>query len=318
MTVPATIGKYEILEQIGAGGFGAVYKARDPIIKRLVAVKLCTAEDEQLRKRFFREAEISGNLHDPNIVTVFDSGVEAGAPYLIQEYLDGEDLDRVIRRGDDMPRHERLECLMQVAKGLRYAHRKGVLHRDVKPGNVRLLEGGRAKLMDFGIATLKSSHTRLTQIGTLVGTVGYLAPEQLRGAKADERVDVFSFGVLAYELLSYERPFKGEDWEEVCRNIIETEPEPLGSLISGYPVELIQLVERCLRKDPDERCASFDEVLPVLNPVLVALRPERRKHPDEPVKRRRGSRLAWWLSAALGALLLALVLLRFACAGGAA
>ena len=224
MTLPANIGKYEILEQIGAGGFGAVYKARDPIIKRLVAIKLCTAEDEQLRKRFYREAEISGNLHDPNIVTVFDSGVENDAPYLVQEYLGGEDLDRVIRRGDDIPKHERLECLMQVAKGLRYAHKKGVLHRDVKPGNVRLLEGGKAKLMDFGIATLKTSHTRLTRIGTLVGTVGYLAPEQLRGAKADERVGIFSWGVLAYEVLSYERPFQGDDWEEVCRNIIETEP----------------------------------------------------------------------------------------------
>ena len=277
VTIPATIGKYEILEQIGAGGFGAVYKARDPLIKRLVAVKLCTAEDEQLRKRFFREAEISGNLHDPNIVTVFDSGVENGAPYLIQEYLGGEDLDRVIRRSDDLPRHERLECLMQVAKGLRYAHHKGVLHRDVKPGNVRIFEGGKAKLMDFGIAKLKSSHTRLTRIGTLVGTVGYLAPEQLRGGKADERVDVFSFGVLAYELLSYERPFKGDDWEAVCRNILETDPEPLGGLISGYPRELIRLVEHCLEKDPDDRYASFEEILPALNPVLVALRPERRR-----------------------------------------
>ena len=313
MTPPATIGKYEILEQIGAGGFGAVYKARDPILKRLVAVKLCTAEDEDLRKRFYREAEISGNLHDPSIVTVFDSGVEDGAPYLVQEYLGGEDLDQVIRRGEDIPRHERLECLMQVARGLRYAHNKGVLHRDVKPGNVRLLEGGKAKLMDFGIATLKSSHTRLTRIGTLVGTVGYLAPEQLSGKRADERVDVFSFGVLAYELLSYQRPFQGDDWEEVCRAILETEPRPLGELVSGYPEEVIRLVERCLQKDPDQRYASFDEVLRALNPALVALRPERRR--GELEKRQRGSRLVWWLGAGLGAVLLALVALRFACAG---
>ena len=316
MSFPASIGKYEVLEQIGAGGFGAVYKARDPIIKRLVAIKLCTAEDEQLRKRFYREAEISGNLHDPNIVTVFDSGVENDAPYLVQEYLGGEDLDQVIRRGDDIPKHERVECLMQVAKGLRYAHRKGVLHRDIKPGNVRFFEGGKAKLMDFGIATLKSSHTRLTRIGTLVGTVGYLAPEQLRGAKADERVDIFSWGVLAYELLSFQRPFKGEDWEVVCRNIIEAEPEPLGDLISGYPSQMVAIVERCLQKDPKDRYASFDEILPALNPVLVALRPERRR--NELKKRRRGPRLAWWLAAGLSAALLALLLLRFACAGGGA
>ena len=313
MTIPATIGKYEILEQIGAGGFGAVYKARDPILKRLVAVKVCTAEDEDLRKRFYREAEISGNLHDPSIVTVFDSGVDNGAPYLVQEYLGGEDLDRVIRRGDDIPRHERLECLMQVARGLRYAHAKGVLHRDVKPGNVRILEGGKAKLMDFGIATLKSSHTRLTRIGTLVGTVGYLAPEQLRGKRADERVDVFSFGVLAYELLSYQRPFQGDGWEEVCRNILETAPPPLGGLVSGYPKELIRLVERCLEKEPDKRYTSFDEILPALNPALVALRPERRR--TELDKHRRGQRLVWWVGAGLGALLLALLALRFGCAG---
>jgi serine/threonine-protein kinase len=244
VTIPATIGKYEILEQIGAGGFGAVYKARDPFIKRLVAVKLCTADDEQLRKRFFREAEISGNLHHPNIVTVFDSGMENGAPYLIQEYLGGEDLDRVIRRGDDIPLDERIECLISVAKGLQYAHGKGVLHRDVKPGNVRFMSGGNAKLMDFGIATLKSAHTRLTRIGTLVGTVGYLAPEQLRGSKADERVDIFSFGILCYELFSFERPFQGDDWEEVCRRIIEEEPKPLGDLVSGYPEGLIQCVGR--------------------------------------------------------------------------
>ena len=312
MTPPAKIGKYEVLEQIGAGGFGAVYRARDPIIKRLVAVKFCTADDESLRKRFYREAEISGNLHDPNIVTVFDSGVENGAPYLVQEYLSGEDLDRVIKRGEDIPKHARLECLMQVAKGLRYAHRKGVLHRDVKPGNVRLLENGKAKLMDFGIATLKSSHTRLTRIGTLVGTVGYLAPEQLRGAKADERVDIFSWGVLAYELLSYQRPFKGDDWEQVCRNIIEAEPEPLAGLISGYPKEIVGIVERCLQKNPDDRYSSFDEILPALNPVLVALRPERRQ--SEIDKSHRGSKLVWWLAGGLGVALLALLLLRFACA----
>jgi serine/threonine-protein kinase len=266
VTIPATIGKYEILEQIGAGGFGAVYKARDPFIKRLVAVKLCTADDEQLRKRFFREAEISGNLHHPNIVTVFDSGMENGAPYLIQEYLGGEDLDRVIRRGDDIPLDERIECLISVAKGLQYAHGKGVLHRDVKPGNVRFMSGGNAKLMDFGIATLKSAHTRLTRIGTLVGTVGYLAPEQLRGSKADERVDIFSFG-------------------------------------------------RCLDKDPSRRYPSFGEVLPVLEASLEAVRPARR--PSELVRhRRRGSRLVWWLGIGMAALVLALLLLRFASTGG--
>ena len=317
MTLPQAIGKYEIVEQIGAGGFGAVYKARDPFIKRLVAIKLCTAGDENLRKRFFREAEISGNLHHSNVVTVFDFGIHEGAPYLVQEYLGGEDLDKIIRRGEPIPDHERLECLMQVAKGLRYAHSKGVLHRDVKPGNVRFLEGGDAKLMDFGIATLKSSHTRLTRIGTLVGTVGYLAPEQLRGSKPDERVDVFSFGVLAYELLSHERPFKGDNWEDVCRSILEDDPPPLAERASGYPRRLIALVERCLQKNPDDRYASFDEMLPDLNAALVRLRPDRRQ---ADLKRRPPTwlgvgRLGWLLGGGLLVALIALLLLRFSCAG---
>ncbi len=275
MTGRRSIGKYEVLEQIGAGGFAAVYKARDPFLKRLVAVKLCTADDENLRRRFFREAEISGNLHHPSIVTVFDFGLEQDAPFLVQEYLKGEDLDKLIRRREPIPESERLESLMQVARGLRYAHRKGVLHRDVKPGNVRFFEGGRAKLMDFGIATLKSAHTRLTRTGTLVGTVGYLAPEQLRGGKVDERVDIFSFGVLAYELLSFSRPFVGDSLEESCRNILHAEPPPLSSVVEGYPGALDELIESCLAKDPDDRIGSFDEVLPRLNEVLVRVRPDR-------------------------------------------
>ncbi len=277
MTDRQTIGKYHVIEQIGAGGFAAVYKARDPFIKRLVAIKLCMEPDDTLRRRFFREAEISGNLHHPSIVTVFDCGLEDDAPYLVQEYLTGDDLDKLIRRGEPIPMVERLECLMQVAKGLRYAHSKGVTHRDVKPGNVRFLEGGRAKLMDFGIATLKSVHTRLTRVGTVVGTADYLSPEQLRGEEFDQRIDIFSYGVLAYELIGARRPFVGDSFEVLARNILSADPEPLAEVAPDCPPGLAPLVERCLRKDPEERFAAFDEILPALNQVLVQVRPDRRQ-----------------------------------------
>ncbi len=280
MAVLRSIGKYEILEQIGQGGFAAVYKARDPFIKRLVAIKLCLADDGDLRRRFFHEAEIAGNLHHPNIVTVFECGLEEGAPYLVQEYVAGSDLGRVIRERAPLGEVDKLESLMQVARALHYAHSKGVLHRDVKPQNVLVPDqGGGVKLMDFGIATLKAVHTRLTRAGTILGTASYLAPEQLLGQEPDRRVDLFSFGVLAYELLSYEKPFGGGSFEEVSREIVRCDPPPVEERWPDCPADLAAVVHRCLRKDPDERYASFEELLPELNAVLVRVRPERRKTP---------------------------------------
>ena len=146
------IGKYEIAEQIGVGGFGAVFRGRDPFIKRTVAIKTCSVNDEEIKSRFFREAELAGNLHHRHITTIYDFGVENGIPYIVQEFLTGEDLDKQIKRGDSVPVVRKVEILMAIAEGLHYAHEAQIIHRDIKPANIRILEDGNVKIMDFGIA----------------------------------------------------------------------------------------------------------------------------------------------------------------------
>ena len=250
------VGKYQIVEQIGAGGFSEVFKGFDPHIKRHVAIKSCTANDAELRSRFFQEAQIAGNLQHKNIVTVFDFGFEDAMPYLVQEYLSGEDLDRKIKRGDDIPIGVKVDILHQIALGLRHAHEQKIVHRDIKPGNVRVLEDGTAKIMDFGIAKVLQQETGLTKTGMTVGTAAYLAPEQIRGRSADPRTDVFSFGVLAYELLTLTRPFAGEQISAVLYQILNEEPPHLDTRAEGCPPLLDALVMRCLRKERDERPAN--------------------------------------------------------------
>ncbi len=230
-----TLDKYQVLEKIGVGGFGVVYKAYDPFIKRHVAIKTCTSEDTETRERFMREAEIAGNLHHRNIVTVYDFGFKDGVPYLVQEYLSGEDLDRKIKRRDFLSLPEKLLYLVQIARGLQYAHSRGVVHRDIKPANIRILEDDTAKIMDFGIAKLAQHQEALTQAGITLGTAAYLAPEQIRGGAFDARTDLFSFGVLAYELFALERPFQGAEISAVFYKILNEEPPQLSEKSPDCP-----------------------------------------------------------------------------------
>lgn len=262
------IGKYEILGQIAAGGFGVVYKARDPFIKRLVAIKTCPADNEDLRNRFFREAEIVGNLKHPNITIVHDFGVEGDFAYLVQEYLSGEDLLAKIREKRALELSEKLEILLQVAQGLGYAHSQGVIHRDVKPGNIRVLEDAKVKIMDFGIAKLITARTQLTQKGMTVGTVGYLAPEQVSDGEVTQRTDIFGFGVLAYEFLTYRRPFRGRTLGELIPRIMKEEPPPVSTLVVDATSALDALISRCLAKNPAERYSTFEEVVDELGGIL--------------------------------------------------
>jgi tRNA A-37 threonylcarbamoyl transferase component Bud32 len=282
---PAWIGKYEVLEKIGEGGFAVVYKARDPFIKRLVAIKICVSEDVELRNRFFREAEIAGNLHHKNIVTVFDFGTDESRPYLVQEYLSGEDLKVKIQRRQPISEILRLDYLLQVAQGLAYAHSKGVLHRDVKPGNVRVLEDDCVKIMDFGIAKLAKTETALTRRGSILGTAGYLPPEQVLGREADVRADVFSYGALAYELLTYQPPFPGRTVSEILQQVLQSEPKPVTEHWRKCPSDLATLLVRCLEKDPARRYADFDELLGELQPILERMehRALRGRYGAEPV-----------------------------------
>ena len=250
------IGKYRIEEKIGGGGFGEVFKGYDPFIKRHVAVKTCSSEDEETQTRFFQEAEIAGNLHHRNITTVYDFGVHDGLPYLIQEYLSGEDLDVKIKRRDFLPFPEKLYYLLQIARGLAYAHSKGVIHRDIKPANIRILEDGTARIMDFGIAKLAQQESGLTQTGMTLGTAAYLAPEQVRGDAVDHRTDIFSYGVLAYELLTYERPFQGERISTVLYQLLNHQAKAITEVWPAAPPELVAIVDRCLEKDAARRFAD--------------------------------------------------------------
>jgi len=261
------LGKYEIVDKIGVGGFGVVYKGTDPFIKRPVAIKTCSAEDQETRERFLREAEIAGNLQHRNIVTVFEFGYQEGTPYLVQEFLSGEDLDHKIRRGDAISIPTKIDWLVDIARGMAFAHERGVVHRDIKPANIRILDDGHVKILDFGIAKVAQQQSNLTQAGVTLGTASYLAPEQIRGEPVDPRTDVFSFGVLAYELLSYEKPFRAQEISALFYKLLNEQPASIAARAPGTPIELVHLVERCLQKNPANRFSPTQELVKALEKI---------------------------------------------------
>ena len=267
-----TIGKYEVVEKIGEGGFGTIFKGLDPHIRRFVAIKSCTSEEDEVRSRFLHEAQIAGNLQHRHVVTVYDFGLQDGVPYLVQEYLSGEDLDRKIKRQEFIPLAEKLLYLIQVARGLEYAHSRGVIHRDIKPANIRILEDGTAKIMDFGIAKIADQDTGLTATGMTIGTAAYLAPEQIRGEPIDARTDIFSWGVSAWELLAYRRPFTGQHISTVLYQILHEPAPPLRPMVSDCPPEVEAIVRRCLEKKPERRYATCGELLRDIDAALEARR----------------------------------------------
>ncbi len=282
------VGKYQIVEKVGVGGFGTVYKGRDPFIKRAVAIKTCQSDDEEIRKRFFREAEFAGNLHHPNVTTIYDFGVtEDGTPYIVQEFLTGEDLDKLIKKQVPLSLHRKVAILVDVCEGLGYAHAAGIIHRDIKPSNIRILEDGSVKIMDFGIAKSLVSPSTLTQTGITLGTASYLAPEQIRGETLDARTDIFSLGVLAYELFSGQKPFSGDHISTVLYKIMNEMPPPLAELDPGIPPPLDEAVRRALEKDRVRRYAACAELKKDLASALTQIADEpptlttaRRTSPD--------------------------------------
>ncbi|MEO8431886.1 MAG: serine/threonine-protein kinase [Acidobacteriota bacterium] len=254
------IGKYEILRKIGTGGFGTVYEARDPLIERRVALKTCEVTDPANRARFFQEARLGGSLRHRNITTVFDFGVDGDTAYIVQELLDGEDLDRTILRRPGLSLLDKLRILLGAAYGLEAAHHAGVLHGDVKPGNIRVLEDGTVKLMDFGIARSVGVRAGHTSTGVQIGTLAYLAPERVLEQPIDVRSDVFSFGVVAYELLSGRRPFPGDTQEDLFDQIVHDQPPPLESIAPEVPPMLAAVVRRAMEKDPAARYGDMEGV----------------------------------------------------------
>jgi serine/threonine protein kinase len=256
--LPEKIGKYEVTGKIGSGGFGAVYSGRDPYIKRTVAIKTCQLNDEEIKSRFFREAELAGNLHHRHITTIYDFGVEDGIPYIVQEFLSGEDLDKKVKRAEPLPILRKVEILVAIADGLAYAHAAGIIHRDIKPANVRILEDGSVKIMDFGIAKSLQTESNLTQTGITLGTSAYLAPEQIRGEPVDRRTDIFSLGILAYELLTFRKPFRGEHLSTVLYKILNETPEPIEMLSPDAPPALVASINRAMEKQRENRYASME------------------------------------------------------------
>src|SRR3954466_6780328 len=254
------IGKYKILEKIGQGAMGEVYKAHDPVLNRFVAVKTSSAElgaDEQLRKRFEREAQSAARLNHPNIITVFDYGEESGKIYMAMELLDGADLKAAIGKRAAMTLDEKLSIVDQIAEGLAFAHANDVVHRDLKPANIHLLSNGQAKIMDFGLARLGGSE--MTRVGMVMGTPHYMSPEQVRGERADARSDVFAVGCVFYELLTYRKPFDADSMHSILFKVMQEEPPPVLDLTPGLPAVLGQVLERAMTKDATQRYQNASE-----------------------------------------------------------
>jgi eukaryotic-like serine/threonine-protein kinase len=267
------LGKYEVLGELGHGAMGVVYRARDPIINRLVALKTITtgvADDPAMLQRFYREAQSAGGLQHPNIVTIYDMGEASELPYIAMELVDGENLEQLIARRSVFPITLKLSYAMQACRAFDYAHKRGIVHRDIKPGNVMVSKDGNIKVVDFGIArVLEASRT---QTGMLIGTFAYMSPEQYHGEHADERSDIWSFGVLFYELLTYQKPFTGPTPASLMHNICNVEPTPLKGLLPECPAELDTAVIKMLQKSPSDRYQSMEDVLLDLEPVWKALR----------------------------------------------
>jgi len=270
METPQRFGKYEVISQIAVGGFGVIYKAWDPFIKRTVAIKVCASADEEIRKRFRREAEFVGNLVHRNITLVFDFGTEDGVPYLVQEFLSGYDLDHLLSAGVLGDLKTVVAILIQVAEGLDFAHKRGIVHRDIKPSNIRVLEDGTVKIMDFGIAKAMGGGSRLTQTGIALGTAGYLAPEQIQGVEVDPRTDVFSLGVVGYELVTGKRPFDGSSLSNILYKILNTDPQAPRVLVPECPIELDEVIRRAIAKKPEERFQSAGDMIETLRKISLA------------------------------------------------
>jgi hypothetical protein len=270
------VGKYTVERELGHGGFGTVYLAFDPDVKRPVAIKLIENVTSDRLKYFLQEIPTTGRLAHKNIVTLYDSGADDGNPYLVMELLDGQNLREVIRSGRPLSLVDKVRIMTQVAEGLAYAHSKGIVHRDVKPENIMLLADGSVKIMDFGIALAPDRTTTLTQTGGLIGTPRYLAPEQIEGYKANEQTDIFSFGVVYYELLAGVHPFHTvlHDWVALQSAIMTQPVKPLTEVAPGIPESLELLVERTLAKDRQFRYKAFGELVLDSEAILADLHHE--------------------------------------------
>ena len=303
-----TISHYSLIEKLGEGGMGVVYKARDTHLDRFVAIKVLPAEkvaDPERKQRFVQEAKAASSLNHPNIITIYDIGQAEGVDFISMECVSGKTLDRLIPR-HGMRLNEVLKCAVQIADALARAHSAGIVHRDLKPGNIMVNEHGLVKVLDFGLAKLTEAtpvdgddSTRTmrptTEEGKIVGTVAYMSPEQAEGKKVDARSDIFSFGSVLYEMVTGGQAFHGDTKASTLAAILKDNPRPASQLVDGLPREVERLISRCLRKDVNQRSQHIDD-------VKIALE-ELKEESDSGVlgtaavaKTKPGYRLTWVLT----------------------
>jgi len=300
----ARLGPYEVLSAIGAGGMGEVYKARDTRLDRTVAIKVLPAQvasDPDLRQRFEREARAVAALNHPHICTLYDVGHQDGIDFLVMEYLEGQTLAERLEKGA-LPLEQALQYAIQVADALDKAHRQGITHRDLKPGNIMVTKSG-AKLMDFGLAKFAPAapagmagltvaatlSAPLTVQGTILGTLHYMAPEQVEGKDADARSDIFSFGAILHEMVTGKRAFEGKSAASVIAAILEREPPAVSTLQPMSPPSLDRLLKRCLAKNPDDRWDTAHDLTGELRWVLEEPARIQTMHSGPRMWRRLGS-----------------------------
>jgi serine/threonine protein kinase len=293
-SLPSQIGRYEIKSLIGRGGMGNLYLAHDPNTNRLVALKLlnATLDSSELRERFAREARALAALSHPNIVNIYDSGEFEDSPFIVMEYVRGETLLELIKRRAEMSVSQKLKLMAELCAGLAQAHEAGIIHRDIKPANLMVDQQGRLKILDFGIARgVEASKSRaglpLTQVNMMIGTPGYMSPEQIEGGEVDHRSDIFAVGAVCNELLSYDEAFSGTNTEQIERRVLQAQPTPLATLIPGLDPEIDAIVRRAMKKDPNRRypdAATFERALERLRARMEPEQAEssRRSTPSPP------------------------------------
>jgi serine/threonine protein kinase len=271
--IPSKIGAFEVIRQIGTGGMGAVYLGRDPELDRQVAIKVIREEvhDQEVMDRFLREARAAAALRHANIITVYASGQENHRPYIAMEYIEGESLADIIKQRKSLPLHEKISLLEQVCAGLAFAHKAGIVHRDVKPANIMIDGEGVVRVLDFGIARIEGS--AMTQDGTMMGSLNYMSPEQMLGKPVDQRSDVFSVGSVAYELLCYHQAFKGNLNDGLLHRLPHEDPPLLKEIEPSVPLAIEQIVMRALEKDPGRRFQNLSDMRKAFVNAMASSRP---------------------------------------------
>ncbi len=261
MTEPWLLGRYEVVAELGKGAMGVVYRANDPMLNRMVAIKTINTEEAghegmaEYEARFYTEAKAAGSLNHPNIIIIYDIGKSGHLVYMAMEYIEGRELREMLAEGKPLPVAQAVDIAAQVGEGLAYAHQHQVVHRDIKPANIMITPEGRAKIADFGIARMRSSETR-TQTGIILGSPKYISPEQVVGKRADHRSDIFSLGVILYESLTGSTPFNGEGLSALMYQITNHDPSPPSSSNPQVPVMLDYIIAKVLAKSPEARYQS--------------------------------------------------------------